>query len=117
MDQSTMNLKGFFSILCHEWQTCICSPKRYRKLLISSVWVSCWYFQFGFLETLWTEGKYNLFLSPMIYFKEWSYCPTNTVAENGLLASSALLFKEEPEACHFLQKYPAPTGLISHGSK
>jgi len=39
------------------------------------------------------------------------------VVETGLQASGALLFKEEPEACHFLQKYPAPTGLISPGSK
>lgn len=42
---------------------------------------------------------------------------TNWVVETGLQASGALLFKEEPEACHFLQKYPAPTSLISPGSK
>lgn len=67
----------FFSILCCKWQTWICPSKRCRKLLICSVWVSCWFFWFGSLGTLLPERrkkkKSNLLLPLLIYLQEWLY--------------------------------------------
>lgn len=63
------------------------------------------------------RGRRYFASAPLTYLQEWSYSPVNKVVETGPQESSALVFKGEPEACHFLQKYPAPTGLISPGSK
>lgn len=63
------------------------------------------------------RGKRYFASALLTYLQEWSYSPVSKVVEAGPQESSALIFKGEPEACHFLQKYPAPTGIISPGSK
>lgn len=103
-------------ILCHKWQTWICPSQRCRKLLTHAVCASFWGFLFDSLGVLCPER--TKFASAPLDLPSWVViCPTDRMFETGLWAPDALLFKEEPETCHFPQKYPAPFGLISPGSK
>lgn len=87
--------QSYLSILCHKWQTGFILLRdigSYLSIL------------FEFLVVFFIQNGKSLFLPSLICLLEWPYCPTNRVVENGFGASGALLFKEEPEAYHFLQK-------------
>lgn len=112
----------FFSILCHKWQTWIRPSNRCRKLLICSIWLSCFFLVLFFFLVGWFFGDHlpreeNICFCP-VWFALRSGHPA---LQRGWLVRPPgirwFLFEEESEVCHFLKKYPAPTSLISPDSK